>query len=210
MLESCLWPALVCALLNPSLFGKEKPKRKQEKEGGKRGQQMSSGFFLRRRGVVRGSPLPRSSCFSPARCPSAVALRWTAAPSTSAIWRSRQPHQLVTSTTSSVRPHFLGAAGTLNHTRRHPHYASGQPEQQQVPPPARPPWRAFTLLPLHAACHTLLLQEKKEREDFVRSYLHLLAQEAFFFDDETWQVLGVHHVPGSGTEASESRRGGRG
>jgi hypothetical protein len=145
MLESCLWPALVCALLNPSLFGKEKPKRKQ-KEGGKRGQmQMSSGFFLRRRGVVRGSPLPLSSCFSPARCPSAAALRWTAAPSTSAIWRSRQPHQLVTPTTSSVRPHFLGAAGTLIHTRRHPHYASGQPEQQQVPPP---PWRAFTLLPL--------------------------------------------------------------
>lgn len=33
----------------------------------------------------------------------------------------------------------------------------------------------------------------------MRSYLHLLAQEAFFFDDETWQVLGVHHVPGSGT-----------
>lgn len=31
----------------------------------------------------------------------------------------------------------------------------------------------------------------------MRSYLHLLAQEAFFFDDETWQVLGVHHVPGS-------------
>jgi hypothetical protein len=56
--------------------------------------------------------------------------------------------------------------------------------------------------------NTLLLQEKKEREDFVRSYLHLLAQEAFFFDDETWQVLGVHHVPGSGTEASESQRGG--
>jgi hypothetical protein len=31
----------------------------------------------------------------------------------------------------------------------------------------------------------------------VRTYLHLLAQEAFFFEDETWQVLGVHHEPGS-------------
>jgi len=35
--------------------------------------------------------------------------------------------------------------------------------------------------------------EEGRREEFVRTYLHLLAQEAFFFEDETWQVLGVHH-----------------
>lgn len=45
---------------------------------------------------------------------------------------------------------------------------------------------------------------QQARDEFIRKNLHLLAQLAFFFEDETWEVLGIQHDPVTGTHSFPS------
>jgi hypothetical protein len=69
---------------------------------------------------------------------------------------------------------------------------------------ARPAYVAASLtsVPLRQS-HNSADHHQPAREQFVRSYLHLLAQEAYFFEDETWEVLGMQQGPGNGTNGHD-------